>query len=1474
MPSNTPTRETIKLLLEHHLGEHRRLPESARTRDLGAEQALVQDYSGRVVYELLQNALDRSRDRILIQWDPEARCLEVANDGQPVSAYAGQSPRRSDFHALLSLHSSTKSAKESVGNKGVGFRSVFAAAPEVEVWSRTAEGSWWGLRMCHPSQLQPVPDVEWMNLDVASFYAPQWLEDTTSDRLADYQTVVRLVDVRPERAHVLEQTVRDLMQVPMRFLEDRAPKPEGLSIRLVLGENTLEHRLVESAQEIAVSEPVMLPVSDTVQRDTGLDLDRAEVRVMACSVFEDPTTQENERRHQGLYWSYLPTEQEAGFGVDIHADFYLSNSRRSLALRALADGEEDTASDPAGWNRRLVRRAAHLIVHDLWQRPDLFRRDDFWEFAHPESCHCEHLTFEVGRLLLRDLSVLEDLIRRSFREKGSWTLQRYTDFFSALDGWATYAYRHPSCAGPLKLGLWREALLEVIERSGAPVLPIVQEANDKAMAQPDAVARPMVRGKKGQKRGDADRIYLRQGGGGTDTIESLPPVVQKQGTYITVFEPPRMGGDYTQYGLLEFSRPELLAQLQPGGDAQEHRDLLRAALRLASHEPTQGGAESVLARASGAPGGPAWRLSLESGTTLRRAAQNLRSLYLPTLTGWEPADRVARGDGGPWPRLDESELASVISELTHDTEGANRSLLDVDRACHLFGIGVLPIDRHGRIPDWPTAPSEALGRSILKHWSRDLHPVFTADLGAQALSQLRSTPWIHDTATEDPSVVLEAGIGEGAPYAPLDLWMQSQSGFRTRLLPRLTVLRESMLPVWLQDLGIENPTQTDSEERILRALARLRSSPDAMKDERDLSDLYRRMVEGVFKLDRPPQIPLLYRYVDENGGTRSLEWGQPENDIWHDPGGAESSALSAFRNVRVWAFRGTKRAKAEALGLVHFSPGPPQVEWQGESDHALAGRLRERIWEALPDLLAAASMAREELDEEMTIRQQAMLQVQHFERVWVRWQFAGKVAERGRDDLGDVFLLPLADGSKALCFDGHEPPLVECAFPLSEWLCGNRAFGTIFRDGLYAWSRAESERQRASSLARFRRDHNISDADIGQWRGRLHEARLDGDRKALWQARVLNVLEQFGGVDEALWPGMTVTPALWKPAAQGVDTNAPNIDEETLRNRMESALVDDPQFRLLTPLVDFRTTNRDRFLRESRVLYIASAADRFGRDEWTEALLEELTEQGSGVTDDDNFGFLHLRFNVDRALRGRYALPGDGDLAPTREALAFANGQIPVSSLPEAGAALNLRPFGAKAGTGTPRAAITEEAWLTKARRKASGGYRAEDAILSLALRHAAEWRLRDQEGFRRAIETVLPVLGAAGAERHSRIEDDGGLRDFLHVSDYLGDTGFDVLVPNEHAGLLLLVEVKRVPSLKADAPFFLSENERRRALAYLEQNLPWRLWLVASNGEIADASSITEHFQAHQDDVQTLLNAGLRPGEWMLVFQTPFPPD
>lgn len=70
--------------------------------------------------------------------------------------------------------------------------------------------------------------------------------------------------------------------------------------------------------------------------------------------------------------------------------------------------------------------------------------------------------------------------------------------------------------------------------------------------------------------------------------------------------------------------------------------------------------------------------------------------------------------GGYWPALDEALPGDAIDKLM--TTSAERVDLDVDCACALFGIGVLPIDDDGPIVDWPVIFKVAVARQLITHW--------------------------------------------------------------------------------------------------------------------------------------------------------------------------------------------------------------------------------------------------------------------------------------------------------------------------------------------------------------------------------------------------------------------------------------------------------------------------------------------------------------------------------------------------------------------------------------------------------------------------------------------------------------------------------------------------------------------------------------------------------------------------------------
>ena len=100
---------------------------------------ITQEYRGRCVLELLQNAHDAlagarpddpRRISFVLVIEPEPVLL-IANSGRPF--------RQKDFEGICQLGQSPKDPNESVGNKGLGFQSVLEVSTRPQIWSMTAE---------------------------------------------------------------------------------------------------------------------------------------------------------------------------------------------------------------------------------------------------------------------------------------------------------------------------------------------------------------------------------------------------------------------------------------------------------------------------------------------------------------------------------------------------------------------------------------------------------------------------------------------------------------------------------------------------------------------------------------------------------------------------------------------------------------------------------------------------------------------------------------------------------------------------------------------------------------------------------------------------------------------------------------------------------------------------------------------------------------------------------------------------------------------------------------------------------------------------------------------------------------------------------------------------------------------------------------------------------------------------------------
>ncbi|HOX27832.1 MAG TPA: hypothetical protein PLQ76_01620, partial [bacterium] len=108
--------------------------------DLGnADENTSQDYAGRFAFELMQNGADayqKASSRDLERYPPGKgkvffaladNCLIVANTGTPFSHIPDPGDRQdiSSIESISRLGESTKKSGEYIGNKGIGFRSIY-----------------------------------------------------------------------------------------------------------------------------------------------------------------------------------------------------------------------------------------------------------------------------------------------------------------------------------------------------------------------------------------------------------------------------------------------------------------------------------------------------------------------------------------------------------------------------------------------------------------------------------------------------------------------------------------------------------------------------------------------------------------------------------------------------------------------------------------------------------------------------------------------------------------------------------------------------------------------------------------------------------------------------------------------------------------------------------------------------------------------------------------------------------------------------------------------------------------------------------------------------------------------------------------------------------------------------------------------------------------------------------------------------
>jgi hypothetical protein len=338
----------------------------------GAQELVRQQYTGRYPFELLQNANDAASDT-----GARGRAHFLLTDTALIVADNGSGFGESQVKAICSLGRSSKGPGESVGHKGLGFKSVgeITDHPQVVSVQASLQFNDAAVRAAVSEILGQLPVGQKLPIYAFPFAVEQSdlgpdtaaIEDLRSSGLT---TVIRL----PLRDGVERSTV----EADLRFnLQSRLllflPHVDHLELRGTSGDfsshivrdsdERVEHVLLETddrSEEWFIYRASVTPEQAVLEPLGDAWKEVKEVRFAVAIPINDrgqPRVDETFPLHV-----YFPTDERPGLHVAIHAEWVLSMDRRQIA----------TTPEAAPFNQMLTSAVADHLCSTV--APDLLER--------------------------------------------------------------------------------------------------------------------------------------------------------------------------------------------------------------------------------------------------------------------------------------------------------------------------------------------------------------------------------------------------------------------------------------------------------------------------------------------------------------------------------------------------------------------------------------------------------------------------------------------------------------------------------------------------------------------------------------------------------------------------------------------------------------------------------------------------------------------------------------------------------------------------------------------------------------------------------------------------------------------------------------------------------------------------------------------------------------------------------------------
>lgn len=318
--------------------------------DYNNENKIIDDYNGRQLLEMIQNANDEcdtdKAKKVLLKLDENS--LIIANNGNPFSIGGVES--------LMFSNLSSKTKEENkVGKKGLGFRSILNWSKEIYIASydlhlkfsqRHAEAFLNDLLKENPEIKKTLKRKTKKKIPISVLRCPYFENDTSKKKEKEFDTVIELTLKDDVYDDILEQIEVDIVPEILLFLnkleelEVQSPTEHFIISKIVLPNNKIKLLRTDFLEEES-NEWIW-----NILEDKGTIEGTEETKNYELKIAYNP----NEKVRFNKLFSYFRTEVDFPYPVIAHGSFELKSDRNHLAR------------DKNDFNFQLIEKLAKLLV--------------------------------------------------------------------------------------------------------------------------------------------------------------------------------------------------------------------------------------------------------------------------------------------------------------------------------------------------------------------------------------------------------------------------------------------------------------------------------------------------------------------------------------------------------------------------------------------------------------------------------------------------------------------------------------------------------------------------------------------------------------------------------------------------------------------------------------------------------------------------------------------------------------------------------------------------------------------------------------------------------------------------------------------------------------------------------------------------------------------------------------------------------